>query len=45
VAARAESGDRLIVAILPDAGGRYLSNPVVAEMPEPDFADVLDALE
>lgn len=44
VAAREESRDRLIVAILPDAGDRYLSNPVYAEMPEPDFADVADAL-
>jgi hypothetical protein len=33
------------VAILPDAGDRYLSNPVYAAMPEPDFSDVADALE
>jgi cysteine synthase len=45
VAAREESRGKLIVAMLPDAGDRYLSNPVFAEMPEPDFSDVLDALE
>jgi cysteine synthase A len=45
VAAREESRGKLIVVILPDAGDRYLSNPVYAEMPEPDFADVAGALE
>ena len=45
VAAREESGGKLIVAILPDAGDRYLSNPVYAAMPEPDFSDLADALE
>jgi hypothetical protein len=28
-----------------DFGERYLSNPVYAEMPEPDLSDVEDALE
>lgn len=45
LARREESRDRLIVAILPDAGDRYLSNHVYAGMSEPDFADVTDALE
>jgi cysteine synthase A len=45
VAAREQSRGKLIVAILPDAGDRYLSNPVYAEMPDPDFSDVADALE
>ena len=45
VAAREESRDKLIVAILPDAGDRYLSNPVYAEMPDPDFSDISDVLE
>jgi cysteine synthase A len=45
VAARGESRDKLIVAILPDSGDRYLTNPVYTDMPEPDFSDVADALE
>lgn len=45
LAAQEQNRDKLIVAILPDAGDRYLSNPVYADMPEPDFADLVDALE
>jgi cysteine synthase A len=45
VAAREESRRKLVVAILPDSGDRYLTNPVYAGMPDPDFRDVADALE
>jgi cysteine synthase len=44
VAARPESAGRLIVSIVCDFGERYLSNPVYADMPEPDFADLADVL-
>lgn len=44
VAARAEFRDRTIVSIVPDFGERYLTNPVYAEMPSPDTADLADAL-
>jgi cysteine synthase A len=44
VAARPESAGRLIVSIICDFGERYLSNPVYAEMPDPDFADLADVL-
>jgi cysteine synthase A len=33
------------VSVVCDFGERYLSNPVYAELPEPDFSDVEDALE
>jgi len=44
VAARPESAGRLIVSIICDFGERYLSNPVYTELPDPDFADLADAL-
>lgn len=44
VAAREANRGKLIVSIVCDFGERYLSNPVYAEMPDPDFSDVADAL-
>lgn len=44
IAAREENRGKLIVALLPDFGERYMSNPVYAELPDPDFSDVAEAL-
>lgn len=44
VAARPEMKGKLIVSIICDFGERYLSNPVYADQPEADFADVAEAL-
>lgn len=46
MAARPENEGRLIVAVLPDAGDRYLSNPVYAEMPAPEVPpEIRDLIE
>lgn len=44
IAGRAENRGKTIVSIIPDFGERYLSNPVYADMPKPDVADLADAL-
>lgn len=44
VAARPEMEGKLIVSIICDFGERYLSNPVYAEIPDPDWSDVEEAL-
>ncbi|MDT3679079.1 MAG: cysteine synthase A [Burkholderiaceae bacterium] len=44
LAGRAENRGKTIVSIVPDFGERYLSNPVYADMPKPDAADIADAL-
>ncbi|MDQ6738773.1 MAG: cysteine synthase A [Gemmatimonadota bacterium] len=40
LATRPENKDKLIVSIICDFGERYLSNPVYADLPDPDFTDV-----
>ncbi|MBA3403814.1 MAG: pyridoxal-phosphate dependent enzyme, partial [Gemmatimonadaceae bacterium] len=44
LAARPENEGKLIVSIICDFGERYLSNPVYAELDDPDFSDVEEAL-
>lgn len=44
LAARPENKDKLIVSIVCDFGERYLSNPVYADLPDPDFSDVESSL-
>lgn len=44
VAARPENKGKLIISIICDFGERYLSNPVYAELPDPDYSDVENAL-
>ena len=44
VASRPENEGKLVVSIICDFGERYLSNPVYAELPDPDWSDVDDAV-
>ncbi len=44
VAARPESAGKRIVSIVCDFGERYLSNPVYAELADPDWSDLEEAL-
>ena len=44
VAGRPEHRGKLVVSIVCDFGERYLSNPVYAEMPDPDYDDMAAAI-